>query len=308
MRSINDLQKEIEYLHRDLAKLNKRLLAVGNELADYRALQNNKISYDEIYALAESMPVIKHPVCNMQPEEKAIYVSLLLMVATVENELNDRQLLLLQRMIMSDEDWNKLDIYFANMRRFQPDNVIFHLQNKNILSYSNQLLLDMMLIAKLGKHCTSKTMNLIADIAVALDKDKNKVRKIIIVAKALLTHNLNVIETNQLDYLRIDNLYGYYFREFLNWNKRVSSYDTKEIINKLDKIMNYYKNNNMSVLDQSKLQYYVHMYKGYIDTENTYMARKTFQDIKSLIRGNTRQYAYSGVGGIYSDICELLEE
>lgn len=305
MRSISDLQKEIEYLHRDLAKLNKRLLAVGDELDGYRALQNTEINYDEIYALAESMPVIKHPICDMHPEEKAIYVSLLLMVATLENELNDRQLLFLQRMIISDEDWNKLDIYFANMRRFQPDDVIFYLQNKNILSYSNQLLLDMMLIAKLGKNCTGKSMKLIADIAVALDKDKdkNKIREIIIVAKALLTHNLNVIEANQSDYLHINNLYGYYFKEFSNWNKIVSSYDakeiinkldkivglnsTKEIINKLDKIMNYYKNNNMSVLDQSKLQYYVHIYKGYIDTENTYMARKTFQDIKSLIRVNT---------------------
>lgn len=242
MRSISDLQKEIEYLHRDLAKLNKRLLAVGNELADYRALQNNKISYDEIYALAESMPVIKHPICDIQPEGKAIYVSLLLMIATLENELNDRQLLFLQRMIMSDEDWNKLDIYFANMRRFQPDNVIFHLQNKNILSYSDQLLLDMMLIAKLGKHCTSKTMNLIADIAVALDKDKNKVRKIIIVAKALLTHNLQVIENYKFNYLYLNSTYGYYFTDIPEWNSKVGNM----LKSRLNDLLAYYKNRAMS--------------------------------------------------------------
>lgn len=279
MRSISDLQKEIEYLHRDLAKLNKRLLAVGNELADYRALQNTEISYEEIYALAESMPVINHPMCNMQPEEKAIYVSLLLMVAALENELNDRQLLLLQRMIMSDDDWNKLDIYFANMRRFQPDNVIFHLQNKNILSYSNQLLLDMMLIAKLGKHCTSKTMNLIADIAVALDKDKNKVRKIIIVAKALLTHNLNVIENYKFNYLYLNSTYGYYFTDIPEWNSKVSNM----LKSRLNDLLAYYKNQAMSTSEEYELQQYIETFESYVANRDLYMASKIYNDIVSSL-------------------------
>ncbi|MGN0421683.1 MAG: hypothetical protein ACI4EY_02995 [Lachnospiraceae bacterium] len=143
------------------------------------------------------------------------------MVATLEDSVSDQQLLLLQRMIMADADRKRIDYYMGNLGKIQPDNVIFRLDNEVIAAHANQLLLDMIVIVKLGKNCTIKTYGVIADIASILGKTKSEFIEICMVAISVITQECNRLPEDALDVIRLDKEYGFYLEKLATWQCRV---------------------------------------------------------------------------------------
>lgn len=215
MKTISELQRELRSVRETLAKQGERLAVIDCELLSFKDSPLKETNYSHIYHLAESMAIIKHPVVTFPQKEKSIYMGVLLMIATLEDSISDQQLLFLQRMIMTDENRKNIDSYIGNLGKIQPDNIIFHLSDEAIIQFGNQLILDMMIISKLGKNCTSKSFGVIADIASILGKGKQELAEISAVAIALLTQNLSSLAGN--DIIRLNCLYGFYLKEVSGW-------------------------------------------------------------------------------------------
>lgn len=221
MKAISELQQEIRNIRRDLSKMDERLANIDAELLMFKDSVQNNSNFDHIYNLAEAMPIIRHPVISFPQQEKSIYFGILLMIATLENSIADPQLLFLQRMIMADPHRKRIDYYMGNLGKIQPDNVIFHLSDKAIIAHGDNLLLDAMLVAKLGTSCTVTTLAIISDIASILGKTKQELRYICTAAAALLTQDRHHIPSGVSMTLHMDDVFGYYLRELSGWNERV---------------------------------------------------------------------------------------
>lgn len=223
MKTISELQQEIRLVRKDLLKMEKCLLEIDAELLSFKDALHDDTNFQHIYNLAEVMPIIQHPVVTMQQKFKSIYFGILLMVATLEDSISDQQLLFLQRIIMSDSNRNRIDYYMGNIGKIQPDNVIFCLDDEVIVTYANQLLLDMFVIAKLGVNCTIQTYGVIADIASFLGKSKEDLKEICTVAVSIITQDCSYLTNNFKIDLHLQKEYGYYLEMLPTWKSRVEN-------------------------------------------------------------------------------------
>lgn len=222
MKTISELQREIRVIREDLAKMDERLSSIDKDLLSFKDSLQSGTNFDHIYNLAEAMPIIAHPITSFQQAAKSTYMGIVLMTATLEDSITNQQLLFLQRMIMADPDRRRIDYYMGSLGKLQPDNVIFQLSDETITAHGSQLLLDMMIVARLGKLCTEKTFGVISDIASVLGKDKRIVIKITQAAIAVLTQSYEKIPSNSASVLYMDEHFGYYLGELPGWEKHVS--------------------------------------------------------------------------------------
>lgn len=91
MKTISELQQELRLVRKDLAKMDERLSKIDAELMSFKDSLHDDTNFKHIYALAEAMPVIPHPVVAMQQKSKSIYFGILLMVATLEDSISEQQ-------------------------------------------------------------------------------------------------------------------------------------------------------------------------------------------------------------------------
>lgn len=95
MKTISELQQELRLVRKDLAKMDERLSVIDTELMSFKDSVQGDTNFQHIYNLAESMPIIPHPVVTMEQKSKSIYFGILLMVATLEDSISEQQLLFL---------------------------------------------------------------------------------------------------------------------------------------------------------------------------------------------------------------------
>lgn len=237
MKTISELQQDIRLVRKDLSKMDERLSGIDTELLLFKDSLQDDTNFKHIYDLAEAMPLIPHPIATMKQNTKSIYLGILLMTATVEDSISEQQLLHLQRMIMTDENRNRIDYYMGNLGKIQPDNVIFRLDDAVILSHANQLVLDMIIVAKLGKNCTNKTFGVIADISSILHKRKQDFIEICNVASAILRQNWEGLSENPEECIRFDSQYGYYLNELSSWKMKVDGIKRKNLMRELCNVL-----------------------------------------------------------------------
>lgn len=230
MKTISELQQELRLVRKDLTKMDERLSEIDKELMSFKESLQDDTSFQHIYNLAEAMPIIPHPVANMPQKSKSIYFGILLMVATLEDSISDQQLLFLQRMVMSDSARNRIDYYMGSMGKIQPDNVIFRLDDELILSHADQLLLDLIVVAKLGRNCTTKTLSVISDLASILKKKKADFTEIAEVAAAVLRQDFEHLSTNPADVVRFHLKFGHYLNELAGWSAYANEVSVKKAI------------------------------------------------------------------------------
>lgn len=239
MQTIGELQHEIQILHGELKKMDERLNTVNEGLNFFKDSPQIDSVYEHIYQLAEKMPAVFHPAVSFSQKEKSIYFGILLMTATLEDSISDQQLLFLQRIIMEDPFRKRIDYYMVNLGRIQPDNVIFCLDNEVIVSHANQLLLDMMIIAKLGRKCSVKTFSVISDIASILKKSKEELTEICLVAAAVLLQDSRGLPDDVVSVVRLERQYGYYLDEMPTWKALVEDAVKTEQRELTQKLKNY---------------------------------------------------------------------
>lgn len=218
MKTISELQQELRLVRKNLAKMDERLSVIDTELMAFKdSVQGGDTNFQHIYNLAEAMPIIPHPVATMEQKSKSIYFGILLMVATLEDSISEQQLLFLQRMAMSDTNHNRIDYYMGSLGKIQPDNVIFCLDDEMILSHADQLLLDLIVVAKLGRNCTMKSFGVISDLASILKKNKADFTEIADVAAAVLRQDWSHLSKNPTTVVSFDSKYGHYLNELTGW-------------------------------------------------------------------------------------------
>lgn len=230
MKTISELQQELRLVRKDLAKMEERLLKIDTELMSFKDSVQSDTNFKHIYNLAEAMPIIPHPVVTMQQQSKSIYFGILLMIATLEDSISEQQLLFLQRMVMADVTRNRIDYYMGSLGKIQPDNVVFCLDDEVILSHADQLLLDLIVVAKLGRNCTMKSFGVISDLASILKKNKADFAEVADVAAAVLKQDWSHLSKNPSEVVSFDSKYGYYLNELTGWKAYVEEIQAKNAI------------------------------------------------------------------------------
>lgn len=230
MKTISELQQELRLARKDLAKMDERLSVIDTELMSFKDSVQGDTNFQHIYNLAEAMPIIPHPVVTMEQKSKSIYFGILLMVATLEDSISEQQLLFLQRMVMADVTRNRIDYYMGSLGKIQPDNIIFCLDDELILSHADQLLLDLIIVAKLGKNCTMKSFGVISDLASILKKNKSDFVEVADVAAAVLKQDWSHLSKTTSVVVSFDSKYGYYLNELTGWKAYVEEIEVKKAI------------------------------------------------------------------------------
>lgn len=191
MKTISELQQEIRGIQKELNLLNNRLKALDDEFIEFKNYNQNDSLYQRIYDLAARMPVISHPLMKEGQLVKNNYFAMLIMVATLEDSINEDQLLFLQRIIMSDPYNNGLNHYVGQLRKMKTENVIYNCNETVKNSLAEQLLLDLLIIANLSRTKSKKIFELIAQIVAFLGINKERVSHIGVIAVTVLTQNIN---------------------------------------------------------------------------------------------------------------------
>ena len=238
MKTISELQLEIRGIQKELNLLNNRLKALDDEFIDFKDYdQNDDSLYQRIYELAAGMPVISHPLMKEGQLVKNNYFAMLIMVATLEDSINEDQLLFLQRIIMSDPYNNGLNHYVGQLRKMKTENVIYNCNETIKNSLAEQLLLDLLIIANLSRTKSKKIFELIAQIVAFLGINKERVRHIGVIAVTVLTQNINKYscsfnnsQLNSQKRLALCELinedakrFQYYLKEIPGWNAIVQN-------------------------------------------------------------------------------------
>lgn len=284
MKTISELQQEIRDIQKGLQFLDKRLKTLDDELVNFKEIAQNNSLYQRVYELAAGMPVIKHPLMQENQAVKNNYFAILIMVATLEDSINENQLLFLQRIIM-DDPYNKwLNHYVRQLGKITPENVVYNCDEIIKRKLAEQLLLDLLIIANLSRAKTNRTFELITHIVAFLDINKEVVGHISEIGVTVLTQNIDYypcpfndssinrdkLKTNgataKLIKALADMLVQRTFQT-LNWETR----------NEADKIASY----NLMLEDNEKFGYYLFEITGWQDIINKALQEKS--NIQELI-------------------------
>ena len=190
MKTISELQQEIRSIQKGLKSFGTRLNALDDELANFKEVAHENSLYQRVYELANGMPVIKHPLMLENQAVKNNYFAILIMIATLEDSINENQLLFLQRIIMDDPYNKRVNHYVGQIRKLKPENVVYNCDEAVKKKLAEQLLLDSLIIANLSHAKTNKTFELIAQIAAFLGINKDSTGHISKIALTLLTQNI----------------------------------------------------------------------------------------------------------------------
>lgn len=207
----------------ELHNINEHLTEINDELLNYKDSGISDSIYKRIYEIAETMPIIKHPIINYGYAVKNNYFAILILVATCEDSINDNQLLFLQRMVMADSQRSTIDLYMAGIGNICPENVIFKIQENIKNELANQLLLDMLIIANLSMVKTRRTYEIIANISSFLGIQTGYLTHVSTVASSILRQNIDAIQEEKVNSLALedDALYGYYLNEIPGWRELI---------------------------------------------------------------------------------------
>ena len=190
MKTISELQQEIRSIQKSLQLLESRLKVLDDDLVNFKEVAQENSLFQKVYELASGMPIIKHPLMQENQSVKNNYFAILIMIATLEDSINENQLLFLQRIIM-DDPYNKwLNHYVGQIRKLKPENVVYNCDEAVKKKLAEQLLLDSLIIANLSHAKTNKTFELIAQIAAFLGINKDITGHISEIALTVLTQNI----------------------------------------------------------------------------------------------------------------------
>lgn len=221
MKTISELQQEIRSMKIELNNISEHLTDIDNELLNYKDTEKSESVYKKIYEIAEAIPVIEHPIINYDYSVKNNYFAILILIATCENNINNNQLLFLQRMIMADSQRTSIDLYMAGIGSISPEDVIFKIKDEIKKDMTDRLILDMLIIANMSSVKSRKTYEIIADIAALFAIDKETLTCLSQIATAILKQEIMIIkkEMNASLIIRADERYGYYLCKISGWDE-----------------------------------------------------------------------------------------
>lgn len=189
MKTIAELQSEIREIKKDLLDIDAHLDSIDTELSGYKSFSGISSRSDSLYELAQTFPKIYHPILKENLTVKNNYFSILLMISTMDDSINDEQLLFLQRIALADQQNSRLDSYLSELGKINFKNALYQLDETVKNRYSKQLLLDMIILSNLSKNENRKAYEVIASISAFLNIEKQTVREITQVAKTILLND-----------------------------------------------------------------------------------------------------------------------
>lgn len=235
MKTISELQQEIRSMQIELNNISEHLTDIDNELLNYKDTGKSESVYKKIYEIAEAIPVIEHPIINYDYSVKNNYFAILILIATCENNINNNQLLFLQRMIMADSQRTSIDLYMAGVGSISPEDVIFKIKDDIKKDMTDRLILDMLIIANMSSVKSRKTYEIIADVAALLAIDKETLTCLSQIATAILKQDIMIIKREMKASLiiRADERYGYYLCKISGWDELLIGAREKQIANNI---------------------------------------------------------------------------
>ena len=233
MKSIAELQQEIRLLRRELTNMDDRLEALDQELLNYRDISTGDSQYERIYEIAKIMPALKHPVMYSIPAIYTNYMSLLIMVAKLEGNLSDVQMLWLQRIVLQNANHCKLDYYMQQANSINYENALLQMHEAIKTKYADNLLVDMMLLANFSPATSVTTYEAIASIATLIGIKEQNLKQLSKISTAILTQDVEILGEENKEILYINDRFGYLLDNLADWEKKVQkanqSQDNKDL-------------------------------------------------------------------------------
>lgn len=244
MKTISELQQEIRTMQIELNNISEHLTDIDNELLNYKDTGKSESVYKKIYEIAEAIPVIEHPIINYDYSVKNNYFAILILIATCENNINNNQLLFLQRMIMADSQRTSIDLYMAGVGSISPEDVIFKIKDEIKKDMTDRLILDMLIIANMSSVKSRKTYEIIADIASLFAIDKETLTCLSQIATAILKQDIMIIKREMKASLiiRADERYGYYLCKISGWDELLRDAREKQKANNIGGVVKEFYN------------------------------------------------------------------
>lgn len=244
MKTISELQQEIRSMQIELNNISEHLTDIDNELLNYKDTGKSESVYKKIYEIAEAIPVIEHPIINYDYSVKNNYFAILILIATCENNINNNQLLFLQRMIMADSQRTSIDLYMAGIGSISPEDVIFKIKDEIKKDMTDRLILDMLIIANMSSVKSRKTYEIIADIAALFAIDKETLTYLSQIATAILKQDIMIIKREMKASLiiRADERYGYYLCKISGWDELLRDAREKQKANNIGGVVKEFYN------------------------------------------------------------------
>ena len=221
MKSIAELQQEIRLLRRELSNMDARLDTLDQELLNYRDTSVSYSQYERIYEIAKIMPALKHPVMYNIPAIYTNYMSLLIMVAKLEGNLSDDQVLWLQRIVLQNENHSRLDYYMSQANNINYENVLLQMHEAVKTKYADNLLVDMMLLANFSPATSVTTYEAIASIATLIGKKEQNLKQLAKISVAFLKQEVTVLGDESSEIIYIDGRFGYLLSYLQGWKEKV---------------------------------------------------------------------------------------
>ncbi len=228
MKSIAELQQEIRLLRRELSNMDARLDALDQELMNYRDTSVGYSQYERIYEISKIMPALKHPVMYNIPAIYTNYMSLLIMVAKLEGNLSDDQMLWLQRIVLQNENHSRLDYYMEQAHNINYENVLLQMHEIIKTKYADNLLVDMILLANFSPATSVTTYEAIASIATLIGKKEQNLKQLAKIATAILTQDVEILGEDDKEILYVNGRFGYLFDNFAGWEQKVQKANQSE--------------------------------------------------------------------------------
>lgn len=244
MKTISELQQEIRSMKIELNNISEHLTDIDNELLNYKDTGKSESVYKKIYEIAEAIPVIEHPIINYDYSVKNNYFAILILIATCENNINNNQLLFLQRMIMADSQRTSIDLYMAGIGSISPEDIIFKIKDEIKKDMTDRLILDMLIIANMSSVKSRKTYEIIADIAALFAIDKETLTCLSQIATAILKQDIMIIKREMKASLiiRADERYGYYLCKISGWDELLRDAREKQKANNIGGVVKEFYN------------------------------------------------------------------
>ena len=221
MKTIAELQQEIRSIRNEISKLDARLEVLDTELINHKDTPTEKSEYKRIYDIAKTMPIIQHPIADETLAVKKNYFGILMMIITIDDSVNEDQLLFLQRMVMSDKNNSRLDYYLSSMGTIHSEDVLLKMDEQIKEKYGKMLVLDMLLLSGLSKGTAKNSGQVIANIATFLGIVKSELQYIVVAAKAILVQNIDNISVDEPQIIKMNESFGYYLTEISGWKNQV---------------------------------------------------------------------------------------
>lgn len=214
MKNLLDIQQDVRRLENSMREIAENMEQMNADIDELRnGNRSTDIEFSKIEILAGYIKFRHHPLSKLENKRICqLYLEMLLNIVRLEK---DRQalinsLIFLQWLqIQAKEEWQLEYLYMGSFRMNKEE--YYEFAKGLPQTYREVFIVDALLTAYMGESVKQEILDYIADQSVLLGVDREKLRILAVVARAVLCQNLTGVGKEDIDgFLKYAASYDYY--------------------------------------------------------------------------------------------------